>query len=165
MIEEKTSTKIHNRNESLLATLKKKRFGNMLSCTKKHILNLSNHVLSDVESFVLLHGLNFSLSPKSIRREIFAEFESLWAQLGHHGASSENEHCSLKARLTDLAHLYCGEEIDSRDFAFHGECFRALNSIHSNENIVITKLDKDSGVVILNKNDFIDKMLIILDDP
>ena len=71
----------------------------------------------------------------------------------------------LNARLTDLAHLYCDEEIDSRDFAFHGECFRALNSLHSNENIVITKPDKGSGVVILNKNDFIDKMLVILDDP
>ena len=80
-------------------------------------------------------------------------------------ASSENEQSFMKARLTDPAHLYCGEEIDSRDFAFHGECFRALNSLHSNENIVITKPDKSSGVVILNKNDFIDRMQIILDDP
>ena len=96
----------------------------MPRCTKKHILNLSNHVLSDVESFVLSHGLNFSLPPKSIcREEVFAEFESLWAQLGHHRVSSENDQSSLKAGLTDLAHLYCGEEIDSRDFAFHGECF------------------------------------------
>ena len=39
---------------------------------------------------------------------------------------SENEQSSLKARLTDLAHLYCVEEINSRDFAFHGECFRAV---------------------------------------
>ena len=85
--------------------------------------------------------------------------------MGHHRVSSENDQSSLKARLTDLAHLYCGEEIDSRDFAFHGECFRALNSLHSNENIVINKPDKGSGVVILNKNDFIDKMLGILDDP
>ena len=36
---------------------------------------------------------------------------------------------------------------------------------HSNENIVITKPDKGSEVVILNKNDFIDKMLRILDNP
>ena len=166
MIEEKTSMKIHNRNKSLLATLKKKRFGNMLSCTKKHIFNFSNHVLSDVESFVLSHGLNFCLAPKSIcREEVFAEFELLWAQLDHHRALPENEQSSLKARLTDLAHLYCGEEINSRDFAFHGECFRALNSLHSNENIVITKPDKGSGVVIPNKNDFIDKMQVILDDP
>ena len=79
-------------------------------------------------------------------------------------ALSENEQSSLKARLTGLAHLYCGGQIDSRDFAFHGECFRALNSLHSNENIVITKPDKGSGVVILNNNDFIDKMQEILDD-
>ena len=75
-----------------------------------------------------------------------------------------NALCAI-TQETDLAHLYCGEEIDSRDFAFQGECFRALNSLHSNENIVITKPDKGSGVVILNKNDFIDKMLGILDDP
>ena len=119
-----------------------------------------------MESFVLSHGLNLSLPQKSIcRKEVFAEFESLWAQLGHHRVSSENDQSFLKARFTDLAHLYCGEEIDSRDFAFHGECFRALNSLHSNENIVITKPDKGSGVVIPNKNDFIDKMLGILDDP
>ena len=165
-IEEKTSMKIHKRNESLHVTLKKKRFGNMLSCTKKNILNLSNHVLSDVESFVLLHGLNFSLPSKSIcRKEAFSEFESLWAQLNHHRASSENEQSSLKARLTDLVQLYCGGEIDSRDFAFYGECFQALNSLHSNKNIVITKPDKGSGVVILNQNDFIDKIQVILDNP
>ena len=165
MIEEKTSMKIHNRNESLLATLKKKRFGNMLNCTKKHIFNLSNHVLSDVESFVLSHVMSISLPTKLIcRKEVFAEFDSLWAQLDYHRASSENAQSSLKARLTDLAHLYCGGETDSRDFAFHGECFRALNSLRSDENIVITKPDKGSGVVILNKNDFIDKMQIILDD-
>ena len=84
--------------------------------------------------------------------------------MNHHRASSENEQSSLKARLTDLAHLYCGGEIDSRDFAFYGECFRALNSLHSNETIVITKPDKGSGVVILNKNDFIDKMQVIFDN-
>ena len=43
MIEEKISMKIYKRNESLLANLKKKKLGNMLSCTKKHILDLSNY--------------------------------------------------------------------------------------------------------------------------
>ena len=85
--------------------------------------------------------------------------------MDHHRALLENEHSSLKARFTDLAHLYCGGEIDSRDVAFHRECFRALNSLYSNENIVIIKPDKGSGVVILNKNDFIDEMQVILEDP
>ena len=41
----------------------------------------------------------------------------------------------------------------------------SLNEINeNNENIIITKPDKGSGIVILNKNDFIDKMLGILDD-
>ena len=37
-------------------------------------------------------------------------------------------------------------------------------SLRSNDKIIITKSDKGSGVVILNKSDFITKMNLILDD-
>ena len=70
----------------------------------------------------------------------------------------------MKARITDFTHLYCEGEIDSCDFAFDGECFQAPNSLHSNKNIIFTKPNKGSGVVIFNKNDYIDKMHLILDD-
>ena len=53
------------------------------------------------------------------------EFESLWAQLLHHSASSVEQRTALKARLADLAHLYSDSTIDSRDFTMHKECFRA----------------------------------------
>ena len=45
----------------------------------------------------------------------------------------------MMGKLTDLAHLFCGSEIDSCDFAFYEECFQALNSSNSSKNIVITK--------------------------
>ena len=58
------------------------RFGYALSNTTRHILNLSDYDLSDNESFVLSHGLNFGLPLRYLcKEEIFAEFESLWAQL------------------------------------------------------------------------------------
>ena len=71
---------------------------------------------------------------------------------------------SLKARLADLAHMYCDSTIDSRDFAIHKECFRAINRLRKNDDIIITKPDKSSGVVLLNKSDYVDKMNEILDD-
>ena len=41
----------------------------------------------------------------------------------------------------------------------HKKCFRAINSLRKNDDIVIiTKPDKDSGVVLLNKSDYVDKM-------
>ena len=46
----------------------------------------------------------------------------------------------------------------------HKEHFQAIKSLPSNEQILITKPDKGSGVVILNKSDYIKKMGSILED-
>ena len=46
----------------------------------------------------------------------------------------------------------------------HKEHFQAIKSLRSNEQIFLTKPDKGSGVVILNKSDYIQKMGNILDD-
>ena len=133
------------------------------SDTTRHILNLSDYDISDPISFVLSHGLNFGLPPRYLcKEEIFAEFESLWAQLLHH--SSVEQRTPLKVRLADLAHLYCDSTIDSRDFTMHKKCFRAINRLRKNDDIIITKPDKSSGVVLINKSDYVDKMNEILDD-
>ena len=46
----------------------------------------------------------------------------------------------------------------------HRECFDAIKILRSNDKIRITKPDKDLGVVILNKSDYIIKTKLILDD-
>ena len=46
----------------------------------------------------------------------------------------------------------------------HKEHFQAIKSLRSNEQILITKPDKGSGVVILSKSDYIQKMGNILND-
>ena len=71
---------------------------------------------------------------------------------------------ALKARLANFAHLYCDSTIDSRDFTMHKECFRASNSLRKNDDIIITKPDQGSGVVLLNKSYCVDKMNKILHD-
>ena len=127
--------------------------------------SLTTTDLYDTKSFVLSHGLNFGLPPRYLRKEeIFAEFESLWVQLLHHSASSVEQHTTLKARVANLAHLYCDSIIDSRDFTMHKECFRAINRLRKNDYIIVIKPDKGSGVVLLNKSDYVDKMNEILDD-
>ena len=114
---------------------------------------------------MLSRGVNFGLPPWHLYKEvIFAEFESLWAQLLHHSASCVEQRTVLKARLADLAHLYCDITIDSRDFTMHKEYFRAINRLRKNDDIVITTHDKGSGVVFLNKSDYVGKMNEILDD-
>ena len=46
----------------------------------------------------------------------------------------------------------------------HRECFQAMKSLRTNSDIIITKPDKGSGVVILDKSDYVLKMDKILDD-
>ena len=82
----------------------------------------------------------------------------------HHSANSVEQRAALKAGLADLAHLYRDSTIDLCDFTVHQECFRAINSLRKNDDIIITKPDKGSGVVLLNKSDYVDKMNKILDD-
>ena len=165
LLDGRTESKSKIKNERLLFSLRRDRFGNALSDTTRHILNLSDYDLSDTKSFVLSHGLNFGLPPRYwCKEEIFAEFESLWAQLLRHSASSVEQRTALKARLADLAYLNCDNTIDSRDFTMHKKCFRAINSLRKNDHIIITKPDKGSSVVLLNKSDYVDKINEILDD-
>ena len=46
----------------------------------------------------------------------------------------------------------------------HKEHFQAIKSLRCNEQILVTKPDKGSGVIILNKSDYFKKMGSILDD-
>ena len=132
---------------------------------RKTIINLSSYTLSSNEEFVLSHGLNFCLPPNNIQREkIFAEFEVLIGQLLHHVPHSSEQFSALKARLSDLAHAFCGTPVDIGDFLILKECIHAIKSLRSNESILITKPDKGSGVVILDKSDYVSKMNCILQD-
>ena len=96
--------------------------------------------------------------------EVLADFEVLYAQLVHHKPRSEEQLAALKAKLSDLAHAYCGSLIDLADFLMTKECFQVIKSHWMNEKILITKPGKGAGIVILNKNDYNDKMKTILND-
>ena len=68
------------------------------------------------------------------------------------------------ALLADFVHLYCDSTLDSCNFTMHKECFRAINRLRKNDDIIISKPDKRFGVILLNKSDYVDKMNEIFDD-
>ena len=116
-IDERKERELSIKNERKLKFLFQQRFGNMAKPNKDTIINLSNYKLSSTEEFVLSHGLNFCLPPHRVQREeIFAEFEVLIGQLLHLVPHSSEQFSALKARLSDLAHAYCGNPTDIGDF-------------------------------------------------
>ena len=70
----------------------------------------------------------------------------------------------LKAKLNEVAHLFCGSPIDISKFSMDNSCLQAIKSLRSNKAIQITKPDKGPGVVILNKSDYVNKMECIFLD-
>ena len=163
-VEERKRYQIKTKHFQTVNWLVKHRFGSV-SNSGNNICNLSANVLSDTEKFVLSHGSDFCLQPTSVKIEkIFAEFEVLMGQLFHHSSKSKECLSALKAKLNHLAHAFCGTQIDLTDFTMHRECFDAIKLLQSNDKIIINKPDKGSGVVILNKSDYITKMNSILND-
>ena len=145
--------------------LRKQRFGTSVTLSGENIFNLSDYKLSETEQYVLAHGLDFCLPPSNIKREeIFAEFEILLSQLLYHNAKTNEDLTLLKTRLNEVAHSFCGSPIDASKFSFDKNCIQAIKSLRSNKSILITKPDKGSGVVILNKDDYENKMKCILSD-
>ena len=109
-------------------------------------------------------GFDFHPSPKSLNRgEVFAEFKIFYAQLDRQKPISSNELSSLKAKPSDIACACCGTSVDLEDCNTHKEHFQAIQALRCNEQILITKPDKGSGFVIINKNDYIKKMNSILE--
>ena len=82
----------------------------------------------------------------------------LIGQLLHHVPHSSEQFSALKARLGDLTHAYRANPVDIGDFLILKECIQATRC---NENIHVTKPDKCSGVVLMNKSDYISKCILI----
>ena len=151
--------------KNTISRLKTDRFGNRMSESQNRVTNLSSHKLTADESFVLSHGLNFSLPPSKIKKEfVLAEFEVLAAQLKHHKPISTHLVSRCKSRLNELAYGYSTSQVDRSDFLMNLSCFNVVKSLRNNKNIVICKQDKGNGIVVLDFKDYVDKMHNILDE-
>ena len=130
-----------------------------------NITNLSNYNLSDIERYALSFGTKFCVPPRKINTiKDRSEFESLYNQLNSLSAKGPLSGGLLPARLANLAHEF--SQIS------HSRCTSPLNSAHltalqrlsKNNNLIITNSDKGGGVVILNTDDYVDKVQAILND-
>ena len=130
----------------------------------KRIINLSSYSLSLVEKQSLCLGLDFSVSPKrSKQTEIDAAFEDLFLNLAKLKPSPSADLPLLKATLVSCAKKYGKSKIErSSLLPVHLD---ALNNLKNNADIVISKPDKGSGVVIMDRKDYVEKMTKLIDDP
>jgi len=130
---------------------------------EKRIINLSSLTLSTTQKQALCLGLNFCVPPRRTEQiRINAEFESLFQQLQDVCHSTSEDLSVFKAKLVSLASTYGSARIErSCLLPCHID---ELIDLKKNPNIVILKPDKGSGVVIMDKHDYVDKVNSILSD-
>ena len=114
-------------------------------------------VLSDGEKFMLSRGLNFCVPSRGTNSaDVFAEIELLYVQ--RHSLAPAANIAYLKARLADLAQTFAHTTVDSQSFLWQKVHFESAKQLKMNNDIVLTRPDKDAGVDILNRADYVSKM-------
>ena len=115
----------------------------------EHINNLSSYRLSFFEKLVICRGLKFFLPQKISPIEIQASFEKAYWVVEPLLTDSDSKELT-SATLRSIALNYI--ERKSPDPA--KALVEALNSLKKRDDIVITKPDKGSGVVIMDRDEY-----------
>ena len=97
---------------------------------------------------------------------VLAEFEILFTQLKINiaGASSEEALMSARAKLAAISRDYTDSRPAVKGFAFGKVHYEAIHTLKKDESIVITRPDKGSGTVVMNREDYLGRMEVILQD-
>ncbi|XP_078384145.1 uncharacterized protein LOC144666620 [Oculina patagonica] len=116
----------------------------------EHINNMSSYRLSFFEKLVICRGFKFSLPRKVSPTEVQASFEKAYWKIEpllEDPASKELASSTLRSIALNYIQRTCPNPPKALT--------KALNSLKKRDDIIITKPDKGSGGVILDKTDYV----------
>ena len=130
------------------------------------VRNLSHKTLNTNETALLNRGLDFCFYPTKLRlNNVRAEFENVYYHLKR--LLPPCDLLALKQKLMSLYGRYVSTFFHDRlrhNNAMTRQERDALQSLRSDDTIVVTKPDKANGVVVMDRSDYVAKMLAILGD-
>ena len=158
--------KIYSTNVQNINTRKLERLGIQIPKfldSKSTVFKYSNHALSKREEFLLSLGLDFCLPNfKPSFRSFYLPLELLFARLRSLQLPSDLP--SLQRDIHNLAQKTFSKLTSHWLPFFRKDDYQLLKNLSNNPDIIITRPDKGRGTVILNKNDYLQKMDDILKD-
>ena len=129
---------------------------------KKCFLNLSNYQLAPLEEEFLNLGLNFHIQSKYSKLHKQVQMELLYQNLEK---LEKDQKIELNPRLKELMSAEASKHRNVRHQSLiTPELKAAALKLKNNETLVIRKADKTSIYVLMNKNDYIEKINSILSD-
>ena len=82
----------------------------------------------------------------------------LYVQLVHHKSQSVEQIAALNYEVKEPSLHLLRQSHQHWALPYDKKYFQAIRSLQSNNDILITKPDKDAGVIILNKHDYVLKI-------
>ena len=132
----------------------------------KVIFNFSSRVLSFKEKSILALGLNFRLPIFKIDfKKYLLQFETLCLFLSKFDTYNSNfDH--VVSQLKDLAHRFYYKFKPHKNSCptFSKSDFKILKNLKDDNSIVICRPDKGQGVVVVDRREYLEKMLSIFSD-
>ena len=126
-------------------------------------INLSKYELTPDEKEFLSLGLNCHIRPKYDKVQKQVEIEMLYQSLLK---LEENKKIEIKTGLADQLKGESRKHRNSKESSILTPMLiKAAKKLKSNEDIVIRRADKSPTYVILNKDDYMNKIKEILSDP
>ena len=122
---------------------------------------MSSHKLAEDENEARKFGLLHSNFPLYITEtDIFACFESIFHSMAGRLIDRKDEN-KLKADLSHITNFYVNSfKLSTKDIKTH----EVLKSLRKNNDFVVLKPDNGNGVVILNRSDYTEGILNIIND-
>jgi hypothetical protein len=117
--------------------------------TKNLVINLSTHPIDENTTRLLEKGLNFAIAPRKIPFEdILCSIENSIKNLPDYAKEEIRQDCSVILRRVKPPKNNITKEESL-----------ALKSLNNNKNLVFLKADKGGATVVMNKENYIEKML------
>ena len=158
----KLKCKMIKDNSKKLNNLILRKFGTL---ARYNVFNYSDRQLTEQEYFALSIGINFSLPPKHVDKElIFLGFECFYKQLCLLKPRSADKETATKVNLSSLAYNYSKSKPEKSSLLDFSEIRKVIKDLKNDNNLIITKPDKGNGCVLLNKSDYLGKMNNIMSD-
>jgi predicted GIY-YIG superfamily endonuclease len=131
--------------------------------TDKIVVNLSKVNFSNTEVNILSRGLAYSIPPQQLNNlEIRTSFECFYRQL----LTNLRTGCinRLKQRLKGLCYTYIYGYRNSEFHNLSKEELQSFKSLCKRRDVVFCKPDKGNGVVIMDKDDYVQKVQSLISD-
>ncbi|KAA3678612.1 uncharacterized protein DEA37_0003891 [Paragonimus westermani] len=131
---------------------------------ERYVHNFSSLTLSKTLTEILSLGPKFCYPGDKCRQiDLEVQFENFNNQLQELCPSSELNSEHFKSTLVNACYKYLGRRTSTYGLLTRSH-FEELTALKNDRSIMISRPDKGAGIVLLNRDDYIPKMMIILSD-